>query len=61
VEWAGHIWRDKDSLMRQVVVSKLNKTSPRGRPHQCWLDRVKKDLIQVDETARIEDADNRDR
>ena len=47
--------------MRQVLVSKINKTRPRGRPRQRWLDRVKKDLFQVDETARIEDADNRDR
>lgn len=59
LEWAGHIWRDKDSLMIQVVVFKLNKTRPRGRPRQRWLDRVKNYLIQVDETARIEDADNR--
>ncbi|KAL4098323.1 hypothetical protein QTP88_022957 [Uroleucon formosanum] len=61
LEWAGYIWRDKGSVMRQVLVSKLYKTRPRGRPRQRWLDRVKKDLIQVDETARIEDADNRDR
>ncbi|KAL4085250.1 hypothetical protein QTP88_027109 [Uroleucon formosanum] len=61
LEWAGHIWRDKGSVMRQVLVSKLYKTRPRGRPRQRWLDRVKKDLIQVDETTRIEDADNRDR
>jgi len=47
--------------MRQVVISKANKTRPRGRPRQRWIDRVKKDLMQVDETAIIEDADNRDR
>jgi membrane protein Man1 len=47
--------------MRQVVVSKLNKTRPRRRPHQRWLDRVKKDLMQVDKITIIEDADNRDR
>ncbi|XP_026807777.1 uncharacterized protein LOC113550244 [Rhopalosiphum maidis] len=61
LECTGHIWQYKDSLMRQVVVSKLNKTCPRKRPCQRWLDRVKKDLIQVDETARTEDADNKDR
>lgn len=60
-EWDGHIWRDKDSQMRQVVISKPNKTRPRGRPRQRWMDRVKKDLMQVDKTAIIEDADNRDR
>ncbi|XP_022171485.1 uncharacterized protein LOC111034523 [Myzus persicae] len=61
LEWAGHIWRDKDSQMRQVMISKPNKTRPRGRPRQRWMDWVKKDLMQVDETAIIEDADNRDR
>jgi membrane protein Man1 len=44
------------------VVSKLNKTRPKVRPRQrCWLDGVKKDLMQVYETATVEDADNRDR
>jgi len=61
LEWAGHIWRDKDNQMRQVVVSKPNKTRPRERPRQRWIDRVKKDLMKVDETAMIEDAPNRDR
>lgn len=47
--------------MRQVLVFKLNKTHSRERPWQRRIDRVKKDLIQEDETERIEDADNRDR
>jgi len=45
--------------MRKVLISKLNKARPRERSHQCWLDRVKGDLNQVNETARIKDADNR--
>jgi len=32
LEWTGHIWQYKDSLMRQVLVSKLNKTCLRERP-----------------------------
>jgi len=34
---------------------------PRGRPQQRWMDRVKNDLIIVDRTAVLEDADDRDR
>jgi len=45
--------------MRQTLVTKANKTCPR-RPQQRWLDRVNKDSNQVDETAEIEEADNRD-
>lgn len=41
LEWAGRIRRDKDSLTRQVLVSKLNQTRPGGIPRQRCLDRVK--------------------
>jgi len=46
--------------MRQVTVTKPNKTPLGARPQQRWLDRAKRDLNQVDETAEIEEADNRD-
>lgn len=46
--------------MKQVLVSKLNKTLPKGKPRQRWLDRAKKDLIQVVESAIIENIDDRD-
>jgi len=50
----------RTGVMRQVlVVSKLNKTCPRGRLRQRWLDRVKGNLNQVEKTARMKDADNR--
>lgn len=57
LEWAGHIWRDKDSLMRKILVTNLNQTRPRGR--QRWLDRVKTNLNQVEETANMQNANNR--
>ena len=59
LEWAGHIWRDRESLMRKVLVTNLQKTRPRGRPRQRWLDRVKISLKQVEETASMQDAENR--
>lgn len=47
--------------MRQVLVYKLNKTRLGGRQCQHWLDRVKGDLCEAEETARIiEDVHNRD-
>jgi hypothetical protein len=55
LEWAGHIWRHMDSLMRQLLAYKLNKTRSRRRPCQHCLDRIKKDLVQVNKTARIKD------
>jgi len=50
----------RTGVMRQVLVfSKLNKTCPRGRLRQRWLDWVKGYLNQVEETAKMKDADNR--
>lgn len=43
---------------------KLNKTQSREIPRQrwiVWLDRVKGDLNQVEETESMEGTDNRDR
>jgi len=42
-------------LMRQVLVTKLNKTRQRG----SWLDWVKTRLNQVEEIASMQDAYNR--
>lgn len=47
--------------MGRVLVLKLNKTPTRGKPRHRWLDRVKKNLNQLDEMASIEDANNGDR
>ncbi|KAF0762544.1 Uncharacterized protein FWK35_00018746 [Aphis craccivora] len=57
----GHIWRDKDSLMRLVLVTKFNKTCPRKRPLQRWLDRVKTNLNQAKKISSIQNADKRNR
>lgn len=43
--------------MGRVLISKLNKTPTRGKPRQRWLDRIKKNLNQLEEMASIEDAD----
>lgn len=34
---------------------------PGGRPRQRWAERVKTDLTEISEKARIEDSDDRDR
>ena len=59
LEWAGHVWRDTDSLTRNVVIKNPQKKRPRGRPRQRWLDRVKKDILAVDNSKRLEDAMDR--
>lgn len=41
--------------MRQVLFTTPNKTHPRGRSRQDWLDQVKKDLNHADKTVKIEE------
>ncbi|KAL5237213.1 hypothetical protein ACI65C_004623 [Semiaphis heraclei] len=49
-----------NSPIKQALVTKLNKTHSRWRPRQRWLDRVKTNLSQVEQTASMQDADNPD-
>lgn len=44
--------------MRLVLYSKSNKIRLKGSLPQQWLERVKKDLNQVDETTSLKETDN---
>jgi hypothetical protein len=44
IRWAGHVWRAKDQLLWTITKWKPNKSRPRGRPRQRWVDRVKEDI-----------------
>ncbi|KAL4112400.1 hypothetical protein QTP88_016199 [Uroleucon formosanum] len=59
LEWAGHVWRAGESVIWNVLIRNPTKKRPRGRPRQRWLDRVKKDISDTDETKRLEDAMDR--
>jgi len=47
MEWAGHVWRAEDTLIKKVTESKITGKRPRGRPRQRWYDRVEKDLKKI--------------
>lgn len=63
---------EKTRVGRAYVVSygKSNETStivtdsetsrPGGTPRQRWVDRLRRDLNRVDNTGRVEEADNND-
>lgn len=48
----------KDKLIHKVLTKKPNGKRPRGRPRQCWFDRVNKYLENLG-TTRTEDANDR--
>lgn len=58
LEWAGHAWRAKGSLIRQALINKPNKKRPVGRPRQRWMGRVKDDLKSLSNETSIEDAED---
>jgi len=47
LEWAGHVSRADNSIVRTVLVNNMNRIRPRGRPKQRWLDVVKRDLQEL--------------
>jgi hypothetical protein len=55
----GHVRREKDKLIHNVLINKPNGKRPRGRPRQRWLDRVNKDLESLG-TTKIDDTDDRE-
>jgi len=50
------VWWAGESVIRNVRIGNPTKKRPRVRPRQRWLDRVKKDISDTDESKRLEDA-----
>jgi len=49
-------WKAKYDLINKPIW-----IEHQGRLQQCWLNHVKNDLIRIDETLVIEEADDRNR
>jgi hypothetical protein len=46
--WAGHVWRNHDSLIRRVIEENPVGRRPLGRPRLRWEDCVKRDAGTVE-------------
>ena len=47
LSWYGHVMRrEETNVARQVTTMKVGGKTPRGRPRQRWMDRVRSDLKQ---------------
>lgn len=47
LEWAGHVWRADNIIVKLVLVKNVNGKKPCGRPKQRWFDVVKRDLQEL--------------
>jgi len=54
LEWLGHVWRAEGDLLKNVLLEKINKKRPLGRPRTRWKDTVKKDMRLIDENATLD-------
>jgi len=59
LEWAGHIWLGCENLIRNVLIRKPTKKRSRERLCQHWLDGVKKDISDNNESMSLDEAINR--
>jgi len=61
LEWAGHVWRAEDTIIKKVMESKKTGKRPRGRPRQRWYDRVEKDLKKINPLLDMGVASDREK
>ena len=61
LEWFEHVWRADGQLIKNVLINKINKTRPLGRPKTRWIDVVAKDIKMIDQEATLETAYQRER
>jgi len=54
LEWLGHVWRADGDVLKKVLIGKINKKVPLGRPRTRWNDTVKKDMRLIDEHATLD-------
>ncbi|CAH1731863.1 unnamed protein product [Aphis gossypii] len=61
LEWFGHTWRADGLLIKKVLVEKINKTRPLGRPRTRWIDVITRDLKEIGQNVTFELTYNRER
>ncbi|KAL4131895.1 hypothetical protein QTP88_009130 [Uroleucon formosanum] len=61
LEWFGHAWRADGQLIKNVLINKINKARPLGRPKTRWINVVAKDIEIIDQDATLETAYQRGR
>jgi hypothetical protein len=49
LEWLGHVCRADGDVLKNVLIRKIDKKRPLGRPRTGWKDTVKKDMRLIDE------------
>jgi len=47
LEWAGHVWRKPDAIIKTVLQENPRGKRPLGRPRLRWEDCVKKDVADL--------------
>ncbi|KAL4103343.1 hypothetical protein QTP88_018720 [Uroleucon formosanum] len=61
LEWLGHVWRADGDLLKNVLIRKINKKRPLGRPRTRWKDTAEKDKRLIDEDATLDWTLNREK
>ena len=46
LSWYGQVMRDDKNVAKQVIMMKMGRKRPRGRPRLRWMDGVRSDMKQ---------------
>ncbi|KAF0721180.1 putative transposon-derived protein F52C9.6 [Aphis craccivora] len=61
LEWLGHVWRADGDLLKNVLIRKIDKKRPLGRPRTRWKDTAEKDMRLIDKNATLDWTLNREK
>jgi len=48
------VWRADGDLLKNILIGKINKKLPLGRPRTRWKDTVEKDMRLIDGNATLD-------
>lgn len=60
LEWFDHVWRANGQVIKEVLVNKINKKRPLGRPRTRWMDVIAQDIKNIKEESSFDDAHDRE-
>ncbi|KAF0767193.1 Uncharacterized protein FWK35_00016239 [Aphis craccivora] len=61
LECFGHVWKADGQKIKEVLVNKINKKRPLGRPRTRRVDVIAQDIKNIKEESSFDDAYDREK
>jgi len=61
LEWFGYVWRADEQVVKEVMVSKINRKRPLRRPMTQWMDVIAQDIENIKKNSTFDEAHDREK